>query len=192
MDAIILAGGLGTRLRKVLPDIPKPLAPVNGRPFLDALLEYLDCSENIGKVVLATGHLAEAIMDRYADAQYHFPIVFSREESLLGTGGAIKYALPLTSGDDVIVINGDTYADVDIRALLKFHREKNGAATIAVARACLKTLPYLRGVCSACEALVSTSMCCKHISVSDSASRRRTPAARFGNPGFETSSSGKM
>src|SRR3989344_1487555 len=134
MDAIILAGGLGTRLRKVVPDAPKPLAPVNGRPFLDELLEYLDRSPHIGKVVLAIGYLAEVIKERYADTQYHFPVAFSYEESPLGTGGAIKKALTLVSGDDIIAINGDTYADVDIGALLKFHREKNGVATIAVAR----------------------------------------------------------
>lgn len=134
MDAIILAGGLGTRLRKVIPDVPKPLAPVNGRPFLDALLEYLDRFQHIGKVVMAIGYRAEAIKERYADTQYHFPVVFSYEESPLGTGGAIKHALPLTSGNDIIVVNGDTYADVDIGALLKFHQEKNGVATISVAR----------------------------------------------------------
>lgn len=134
MDAIILAGGLGTRLRKVVPDAPKPLAPVNGRPFLDMLLESFDRSPHIGKVVLAIGYLAEAIKERYADTQYHFPVVFSYEESPLGTGGAVKKALHLLSGDDVIAINGDTYADVDIGALLKFHRKKNGVATIAVAR----------------------------------------------------------
>lgn len=134
MDVIILAGGLGTRLRSVVSDVPKPLAPVNGRPFLHALLDYLDRSPHVGKVVMALGYRAEAIEEVYAGAQYHFPIVFSREESLLGTGGAIKQALSLTSGDDIIAMNGDTFAGVDISALLKFHREKNGVATIAVAK----------------------------------------------------------
>src|SRR3989344_956358 len=133
MDAIILAGGLGTRLRSVVSDVPKPLAPVNGRPFLDALLECLDRFPHIGNVVLTVGYGAETIKERYADTHYHFSIVFSYEESPLGTGGAIKHALPLTTGDDVIVLNGDTYSDVEIGELLKFHQEKNGVATIAVA-----------------------------------------------------------
>lgn len=134
MDAIILAGGLGSRLRSVVPDIPKPLAPVNGRPFLDALLEYLDRFPQIGKVVMALGYRAGAIKERYADPHYHFPIAFSCEELPLGTGGAIKHTLPLASGNDIIVLNGDTYADVNINALLEFHREKSSVATIAVAR----------------------------------------------------------
>ena len=134
MDVIILAGGLGTRLRSVVPDLPKPLAPVNGRPFLDTLLEYLDRFSHIRKVVMAIGYRAEAIKERYANTHYHFPVAFAYEESPLGTGGGVKNALSLTSGDDIIVINGDTYAGVNIDALLKFHREKKGVATIAVAR----------------------------------------------------------
>lgn len=134
MDVVILAGGLGTRLRDVVPDAPKSLALINGRPFLDVLLEYLDNFSHITKVVLAVGYRAEAIKERYTDTQYHFPIAFAHEESPLGTGGAIKHALTHTLGDDIIVMNGDTYTDVDLDALLKFHQEKNGVATIAVAR----------------------------------------------------------
>ena len=134
MDIIILAGGLGTRLRGVVPHVPKTLAPVNGRPFLDTLLESLERSGEVSKVVITTSYLADAIHERYTDARYRFPLVFSREESPLGTGGAVKKALTLTSGDDVIIMNGDTYADADLSALIRFHKEKNSAATIVVAK----------------------------------------------------------
>lgn len=134
MDTIILAGGLGTRLKDVVPSVPKPLAPVNGRPFLDIVLEYLERSTHITRVIMAIGYRAEAIKERYADAQYRFPVVFSHEESPLGTGGAIKKALSLATGDDIVVINGDTYADISVDALLRFHRTKSSIATIVVAR----------------------------------------------------------
>ena len=108
MDAIILAGGLGTRLSSVVHDIPKCMAPVAGRPFLYYLLRYLS-HYPIGKVILSVGHLREHIFS-WIDScrqQFPFPIVYAVEESPLGTGGAIKLAMQQVEADEAVIINGD-------------------------------------------------------------------------------------
>ncbi|MBI1920686.1 MAG: nucleotidyltransferase family protein [Geobacter sp.] len=134
VDAIILAGGLGTRLRDVVSDVPKPLAPVNGRPFLDILLTMLDRSGCVGKVVLAVGHLGEKVISAYGNRpEFGFPIDFSEERELLGTGGAIRLALQKTESHLILALNGDSFVDVDLQALVKFH-EKHGAAMTVVLR----------------------------------------------------------
>jgi D-glycero-alpha-D-manno-heptose 1-phosphate guanylyltransferase len=133
VDAIVLAGGKGTRLQSILPDIPKPLAPINGEPFLDILLEHLNRFSSIKKVILAVGYKAEMIMHRYLkSACYRFPIAFSEEKVLLGTGGGVKRALDLTDTSDVLVLNGDTFVEIDIDTLLAFHRERSASVTIVL------------------------------------------------------------
>lgn len=133
LDAIILAGGKGTRLRSVVSDIPKPLAPINGKPFLDILLSQLDGSGCANKVVLAVGYKSEIVIDRYKDCkEYKFKILFSLEKELLGTGGAIKKAMQLTKSEDVLVLNGDSYAEVDIRDAIKYHIENNASMTVVL------------------------------------------------------------
>lgn len=133
LDAIILAGGKGTRLRSVVSDIPKPLAPVNGKPFLDILLSQLDGSDCINKVVLATGYKSEIVIGKYKDCKdYKFEILFSLERELLGTGGAIKKAIQLTESEDILVLNGDSYAEVNIRDVIKEHRDINTLMTIVL------------------------------------------------------------
>ena len=133
MDAIILAGGKGTRLSDVVNNVPKPVAPVNGRPFLDILLSQLNSFSFIKNVVLAIGYKSEVIIDRYKNCQnYNFKIIFSIENKLLGTGGAIKNALALTDTDDVLILNGDSYVEVAIEDLLKFHKNKNALLTIVL------------------------------------------------------------
>lgn len=133
MDAIILAGGKGTRLSSVVNNVPKPLAPVNGKPFLDILLLQLNKFSFIKMVVLAVGYKSEMIIDRYKDcSEYNFRIVFSHEERLLGTGGAIKKALALTDTGDVLILNGDSYVEIDIEDLLKFHNSNNASLTIVL------------------------------------------------------------
>jgi len=133
MDAIILAGGKGTRLSDVVNNVPKPVAPVNGRPFLDILLSQLNSFSFIKNVVLAIGYKSKMIIDRYKDCQdYNFKIIFSIEDKLLGTGGAIKNALALTDTDDVLILNGDSYVEVAIEDLLKFHKNNNALLTIVL------------------------------------------------------------
>lgn len=131
MDVIILAGGLGTRLRSVVQDIPKCMAPVAGNPFLFYILDYLskqaflfqDGIGNIERVILSVGYKKDIIV-RWLDARkndYPFAIDYAVEESPLGTGGAIKLAMEKCDSNDVLVLNGDTFFDVDLRVLYKEH-----------------------------------------------------------------------
>jgi D-glycero-alpha-D-manno-heptose 1-phosphate guanylyltransferase len=131
--AIILAGGLGTRLSEVVRDRPKVLAQVNGHPFLDTILDALVNSNMIGRVVLAIGYMAEQIIEEYGrNREYPFEIHFSIEEKLLGTGGGIKKALSLTTTEQVLVLNGDSYAEVDLNEFVAFHDKIGAAMTMAV------------------------------------------------------------
>lgn len=135
IDAIILAGGLGTRIREVVGDVPKPLAPVGGRPFLDILLAYLDRYSSVGRVVLAVGHRADRIVARYGGGpRYRFAMSFSVEETLLGTGGAVRKALAVAASRAILVMNGDTFVEVDVDELVGFHRRHGMAATVVARR----------------------------------------------------------
>lgn len=131
-DAIILAGGLGTRLGDVAGCIPKALAPVHGRPFLDLLLTRLDHWGRIGRVVIATGYRGDQIADTYGQASYRFELVFSRERELLGTGGAIKKALKHTSTKKVMALNGDSYVEFDPDGLQHEHVLKAADMTMVL------------------------------------------------------------
>ncbi|WP_054741955.1 nucleotidyltransferase family protein [Cellulosilyticum ruminicola] len=130
MEAIILAGGLGTRLREAVKDVPKPMAPVNDRPFLQYILEYLG-KHNIVKVVLAVGYKWEVIRDYFGNQYKDIKIEYSVEEEQLGTGGAIKQALAQCDEEDIFVINGDTYFDVNLLDMLNHHKETGAQLTIA-------------------------------------------------------------
>jgi D-glycero-alpha-D-manno-heptose 1-phosphate guanylyltransferase len=133
LDAIILAGGRGTRLREIIGDLPKVLAPVNNRPFLDVVLSFLNKCGCVQKVVIAVGYLADKVMKEYADRhEYDFEILFSEEKELLGTGGAIRKALSYTKTADVLALNGDSYVDVNIADFIETHRKKHAAMTIVL------------------------------------------------------------
>jgi D,D-heptose 1,7-bisphosphate phosphatase len=133
VDAIILAGGLGTRLRGVVGDVPKVLAAVRGRPFLDLILETLSRCPFMGRVVIATGYMAERIHHRYGSGHpYPFDITFSEEKKLLGTGGAIKKALKHTMTDTVLALNGDSYVDVNLVDLYASHKARKAAMTMVL------------------------------------------------------------
>ena len=116
MDAIVLAGGLGTRLRSVVSNVPKPMAPVGGRPFLDLLLRSLK-AKGIGRVVLSVGYMSDAIISHFQDHSLGMELIFEVEPSPLGTGGAIAAALRHVQSDCVLVLNGDTYLDLDLDAV---------------------------------------------------------------------------
>lgn len=111
-EAIVLAGGLGTRLRSVVADRPKPLAPVAGRPFLDYLLAHL---ERVGAhhVILSVGYLGEQIESRYGDRFGTVALSYSRETAPLGTGGALRQALQHSTGSYTLAVNGDTLLACD-------------------------------------------------------------------------------
>jgi len=108
IDAVILAGGLGTRLRTVVSDVPKPLAPVSGRPFLDYQLAQLKRSGRVGRVILATGYMADKIEAHYRANLPPLPVEIVVEEELLGTGGGLVNALPKGGSERVLVLNGDS------------------------------------------------------------------------------------
>ena len=106
VDVIILAGGLGTRLREVISDVPKVMAPINSRPFLDILLSFLNKWDCINRVIIAVGYMADKIIGEYKNSKkYDFKIFFSEEKELLGTGGAIKRALKYAETDNVLALN---------------------------------------------------------------------------------------
>jgi D-glycero-alpha-D-manno-heptose 1-phosphate guanylyltransferase len=134
IDSIILAGGLGTRLSDVIRDRPKVLAPVNDRPFLDIILDHLSRSGIVEHVVLAIGHLAEQVVREYGCRRnYSFDIRFSIEEELMGTGGGIKKALSLTTTEQVLVLNGDSFVEVNLDQLVRFHSDMGAALTMTIA-----------------------------------------------------------
>jgi len=114
-EAIILAGGLGTRLRSAIGDLPKPLAPVGGRPFLQLLLSSLSRA-GIDRVVLSLGHGAQPIRERFATCT-HPHLTFAIEETPLGTGGAIRDSQRQIRGDHAFVLNGDTFVNLDFTAM---------------------------------------------------------------------------
>lgn len=131
MEAIILAGGRGTRLRSVVPDLPKPMAPVAGRTFLSYLLDFV-IDHGITRICLSTGYKAEAIEDYFGASLRGVSIVYAHEESPLGTGGAIRAALPSKPAPDVFVLNGDSFAQVDLRAMFEQHKSCGERLTIAL------------------------------------------------------------
>ncbi len=118
MQAIILAGGFGTRLKSVVSEVPKPMAPVNGRPFLSYVLDSLN-KQGFQKVVLAVGYQKECIMDFYKNRYKNILIQYSIEEEPLGTGGCLKQAMSFIDDEFVFVLNGDTFFDIAYEDMAK-------------------------------------------------------------------------
>lgn len=131
MEAVILAGGLGTRLAQVVKEVPKPMAPVAGKPFLVYVVEDL-IAQGINRIVMAVCYKKECIMDFFGRRYKDVEILYSVEETPLFTGGAIKQALSQCKDERVFVVNGDTYFSMDYRKMRAFAEEKKTSATIAV------------------------------------------------------------
>lgn len=129
--AIVLAGGLGTRLAHITKDLPKPMASVNGVPFLQIVLDHLVRS-GVGEIVLAVSYKWEQIRDFFATSWRGVPLHYSVEAQPLGTGGAIRQALQQLAQQDVIVVNGDTLFPVDLRRMLAQHEADQALLTMAV------------------------------------------------------------
>ena len=133
LAAIVLAGGMGTRLRSVVADRPKVLAPVAGRPFLTYLLDQI-AGAGIQRVVLSTGHLAEqfdvVIGNRYRD----IVITYAHEEQPLGTGGAIRFACGFTDTDQLLVMNGDSYCDANLSEYIDWHVDGRHDVSLMLAK----------------------------------------------------------
>lgn len=132
--AIVLAGGLGTRLRGAVPDLPKPLAPVAGRPFLEHQLEHW-IGQGIRRFVLAVGYRHQAIVDAFGDRWGGATIGYSVESTPLGTGGALRLAARHVDDDErVLVLNGDTWFDAGLPALARFARLRDADWCFALFR----------------------------------------------------------
>lgn len=131
METIILAGGFGTRLQGVVTDVPKPMADINGKPFLSYLFDYL-LSQNINRVLLSVGYKYEIIKEHFGSKYDNLSIEYIIENKPLGTGGAIRKALEHTKGKNVIFLNGDTLFTVDLKGMLDFHLSRNSILTLAL------------------------------------------------------------
>ncbi|MEO8887350.1 MAG: nucleotidyltransferase family protein [Mucilaginibacter sp.] len=131
MEAIILAGGLGTRLRDIVKDIPKPMAPINGTPFLHYIFEWLS-NFPVNNVTLSIGYKADVIFNHFNTNYKGISIKYATENKPLGTGGAIKYALSKTVEDNVLIVNGDTYFPIDVNRFADFHQNNKSDISIAL------------------------------------------------------------
>jgi D-glycero-alpha-D-manno-heptose 1-phosphate guanylyltransferase len=131
MQAIVLAGGLGTRLRGVVDDVPKPMAPVQGRPFLAFVFDQL-VDSGFHAAILAVGYRHQAIRAHFGDAYRSLALLYSVEQEPLGTGGAIRLACTQVTTDEVFVLNGDTYLELDFQAMLDAHRRAGTELSLAV------------------------------------------------------------
>lgn len=134
VDVVVLAGGLGTRLRSVIPDMPKVLAPVNGRPYLDFLLDWL-AGSGVKRVVLCLGYLAEHVQAHLRGSpRDDLAIDIVVEPEPAGTAGALRHAHAVLRSDPVMVVNGDSFIDGDLHAFLVDHLSAGVAVSVLCAR----------------------------------------------------------
>jgi NDP-sugar pyrophosphorylase family protein len=127
----VLAGGLGTRLRAAVADRPKVLALVHGRPFLAYLLDQF-AGAGVRQTVLLTGYMADRVEAEFGRAFAGMSLAYSPEPQPLGTGGALRHALPLLTRPTVLVLNGDSYCDLDPAAFFAQHQGSGAEATLAL------------------------------------------------------------
>ncbi len=130
MEAIILAGGFGTRLKPCIENLPKPLALIGGKPFLHYLLDYL-YTNGVHRAIISTGYMAEHLEETIGKTYRGMVIDYCREDSPLGTGGAIKKALGMCCEEYAVAVNGDSFFDVDLFEMRKLHEESGCPLTIA-------------------------------------------------------------
>jgi D-glycero-alpha-D-manno-heptose 1-phosphate guanylyltransferase len=130
MEVIVLAGGMGTRLATALPDLPKALAPIGKRPFLEILLDSLR-KQGMKSAILSLGCKSEMIQSHFGNCYEGMALLYQVEEVPLGTGGAARCALRLAGPGPVFVVNGDTIADIDFRAMCQAHLAEKALVSIA-------------------------------------------------------------
>ena len=131
IEAIILAGGFGTRLQSVVKDVPKPMADIQGRPFLSYIMDFL-AHQGVQKVLLSVGYRHEVIERHFGTSYGRLDIEYIIEHEPLGTGGAIREALSHAQEENVIILNGDTFFAIDVKAMFEFHCRSNADITIAL------------------------------------------------------------
>ena len=131
MEVIILAGGLGTRLKDVIGNYPKCMAPVNGKPFLAYLFDYVN-KQGATRVILSLGYKHKVVIDWLEEQDLYFELDYVVESEPLGTGGGILAAMEVAETDDGAVLNGDTMFKVNLREQYRFHKSKSAEATLAL------------------------------------------------------------
>ena len=128
--AIILAGGLGTRLKETVPNLPKPMAPINSRPFLECQMDYW-ISQGVSKFILSVGYLKQTIIDHFGDNYHSASIEYIVEDKPLGTGGALLLAAQNLS-ETFLLLNGDTFFEVDLNDFTAFHKKQQSELTLSL------------------------------------------------------------
>ncbi|MEI7663170.1 MAG: nucleotidyltransferase family protein [Bacteroidota bacterium] len=131
MEAVILAGGFGTRLQPLVSDVPKSMAQINNRPFLEYLFDYL-IAQGVSRAVLSVGYKHEIISAHFNNRYKTLDIDYAVETEPLGTGGGIRLALWKISEPRALVLNGDSIFRVDYRSMMEFHLKKRADATLAL------------------------------------------------------------
>lgn len=131
LEVVVLAGGKGTRLQSVVNDVPKPMAPIKEKPFLEYLLKYI-ISQGAKKVILSVGYKSQTIIDHFKESFLDCPIEYVIEEKPLGTGGAIKKSLEKVNDDNAVVLNGDTFFKVNLKEFESFHNESNTKLSLSL------------------------------------------------------------
>lgn len=130
INVLILCGGIGSRLAPLVSDRPKCLAEIRGRPFLDTVLENL-IKSGFRRIIFCVGHLSNQVMNHYSPRD-GVEFLFSNEDHPLGTGGAIKNALNLVDGPSMLVLNGDSFCQIDYEKLINFHNRRDSDATLVL------------------------------------------------------------
>lgn len=130
-EAIILAGGQGRRLKSVVADIPKPLAPINNIPFLTYLICFLK-QQDIKHIVLSVGYRWEMIKEIYGDSYEGLKISYAIEQMPLGTGGGIALSLEKTYEEDILILNGDSFIDFELKKFYEFHKANNSTLSFVL------------------------------------------------------------
>lgn len=133
ITALILAGGLGTRLRSVIGECPKVLSPIHGRPFIFYILDKLN-EAGLSQVILSVGYLGNQVRDVLGDEYKGLTIKYSKESNPLGTGGAVRLGLPLITNDSVLVMNGDSYVDANLASYLTWYVQNGHQSSLLLAK----------------------------------------------------------
>ena len=133
--ALLLVGGLGTRLRTAVPSVPKPLASVGNKSFLELLIRQLK-HQGIRRLIMCTGYLADQVENEFGDGRaLDLEITYSKELEPLGTGGAVKLARSqLGDASEFLVMNGDSFLEIDLGSFIQFHRDRGALVSMAVVR----------------------------------------------------------
>ena len=131
IDTVILCGGLGTRLKGVAKDLPKPMVDIHGKPFLDLIIDYI-ASFGFRRFILCSGYKADVIAEYYKKKNDGLEYVLSEEDVPLGTGGAVVQARNLISSKVFLGLNGDSFCQIDLKKFFEFHLEKKASVSIAL------------------------------------------------------------